>query len=143
MDEDAAGLLEGLLFTARLTQADTPSNFFVDAPNPRSRGAHIALRHEVTERLAKRPEQFTALSTSQLRALDTYFAFAEQPDVWGPLAIERKRPEIVSHALTALKEVDRGWYLSLFKGHLSLGGTCDKTAAPALWSWTTALTRPA
>jgi hypothetical protein len=161
--DDAKDLLDGLVLTARLTQADVrarftrshvfyirpvpednswrpsdnddwpssvddidTSNFYKVPLNPKSSGAHLTLRHQVTKRLAEHPEQFTALSASELRALGTYFALTERPDLWDPLAIERKQPEIVSRVLAALKKVDRTWYLSLFEGHLSLGGQCGK-----------------
>jgi hypothetical protein len=158
--DDAKGLLQALVLSARLTQADTrarftrseliyglpasegdsrspssddnfpssaedidPSNFFEAPPVIQSSGAHLALRHAVTKRLAEHPRQFASLSAVELRDLGRYFAFTERPELWNPVAVERERPEIVDHVLTVLKKVDRAWCLSLPEGRLGFGRT--------------------
>jgi hypothetical protein len=154
--DDAKKLLDGLVFTAQLTQANIharftranvvrfhpvseddswrppedeqdedmdTSNWMVAAITPKSSGAHVVLRHEVTKRLAERPEQFTSLTASELRAIGDYFDFTEQPDPWDPFSTEKEQPGILRVVLGALSKVDHAWYLSLFEGNLGFGRT--------------------
>jgi hypothetical protein len=107
--DDTKALLDGLVFSTRLVQANIharfnranvvrlepvpeddawqppkdkqdeddldeqgemdTSNWMVAAIDPKSSGAHVVLRHEVTKRLAEHPEQFTSLTASELRAI--------------------------------------------------------------------------
>jgi hypothetical protein len=97
------------------------SNWMVAAINPKSSGAHVVLRHEVTKRLAEHPDQFTGLTASELRVIGDYFDFTEQPDSWDPFATEKKQPDILRRVLDALSKVDHAWYLSLFEGKGGFG----------------------
>ena len=148
--DDEKELLDGLVFTTRLIQANIharftranvvrlhpvseddseqsaedeqdedmdTSHFMVAAINPKSSGAHVEFRHEVTKRLAEHPEQFTSLTASELRAISDYFDFTEQPDPWDPFTTEKEQPGILRVVLDALSKVDHAWYLSLFKGN--------------------------
>jgi|ERR1700689_3152936 len=99
------------------------SNWMVAPINPKSSGAHVLLRHEVTKRLAEHPEQFTSLTASELRAIGDYFNFTEQPDLWDPFTTEKEQPGILRVVLDALSTVDHPWYLSLFEGNLGFGRT--------------------
>lgn len=161
--DDAKELLEGLVFTTRLIQANIHARFnrasqfrfervaeddawrppederdeddldehgemdtsdWMVAPiNPKSSGAHVVLRHEVTKRVAEHSEQFTSLTASELRAIGDYFDFTEQPDRWDPFSTEREQPGILRVVLGALSKVDHAWYLSLFEGRLGFGCT--------------------
>jgi hypothetical protein len=155
-DDDAKELLDGLVFTTRLIQANIharftranvvrlhpvseddswqpiedeqdddmdTSNWMVAAITPKSSGAHVSLRHEVTKRLAEHPEQFTSLTASELRAIGDYFDFTEQPDPWDPFTTEKEQPGILRQVLGALSKVDHTWYLSLFEGRNGFGRT--------------------
>ena len=154
--DDAKALLDGLVFTARLTQANIharftranvihlaegdswqpledeqddemdTSNWMVAAINPRSSGAHVVLRHNVTRCLAEHPEQFTSLTASELHTIGDYFDFTERPDLWDPFTTEKEQTGIFRRVLDALSRVDHTWYLSLYDGHLSLGEQCGK-----------------
>jgi hypothetical protein len=104
------------------SEMDT-SNWMVAAITPKSSGAHVVLRHEVTKRLAEHPEQFTSLTASELGAIGDYFNFTEQPDAWDPFSTEKEQPGILRVVLGALSKVDHAWYLSLFEGNLGFGRT--------------------
>jgi hypothetical protein len=156
--DDTQELLDGLVFSTRLVQANIharfnranvtrfepvseddawqppedeldeqsemdTSNWMVAAITPKSSGAHVMQRHEVTKRLAEHPEQFTSLTASELRAIGDYFNFAEQPDLWDPFTTEKEQPGILRVVLDALSKVDHAWYLSLFEGNLGSGRT--------------------
>jgi hypothetical protein len=86
--------LDGLLEDEQANDMDT-SHFMVAAINPKSSGAHVVLRHEVTKRLAEHPEQFASLTAPELRAISDYFDFTKQPDPWDPFTTEKEQPGIL------------------------------------------------